>query len=158
MRITLSWKQLLGAAFGLGTLLTLVGGPLLEERGRSQRTRAAVETLQQIADAQTLYREGDLDGNGVYDYAPDLATLIRHGLLDGGLASGARAGYEFQVERGAGPRGEFVWWARANPHQLGVSGDVYLGINMTGIVCFSHRDPIPFDADGGSGDAVVIGS
>lgn len=70
----------------------------------------AVASLKAISSAQSLFREGDKDQDGVLDYA-SLAELGSHHLVDGVLASGAKQGYRYEVRSG----GTFTWCATATP-------------------------------------------
>ena len=114
----------------------------------------AKRSLAEIANAQALYRETDADGNGRLEYAPDLASLGRCGLIDPDLAAGERAGHRFAVRRHASQPNldQFVWSATADPLEPGVSGEYYLGANMAGLVFYSHSAPVEFAEDGSSGN------
>ena len=115
----------------------------------------AIGSLKAIANAQTLFREGDKDCNEVLDYAERLADLTNTGstgtedLIDEVLAAGTKSGYVFRVYR-LDP--EFVWVATASPAEPGVTGNRYFGINMSGQLFDSLTGPVRFYPDGSSPD------
>ena len=150
MKLKLS--TLLWITFGLGAVATIVAMPRIRARRRADQERAALVAIKSIANAQTLYREGDKDGNGVPDYAPDLASLVRCGLLEPELAEEEHRGYRFAVRHHAGQgadaaRDQFLWSATAEPVYPGDSGQRYYGTNMTGLVFFSRQGPVVFSED-----------
>lgn len=158
MKFTLS--TLLWTTFGLGTAAAFFGLPLVEAKHRQDNANAAIESLQAIATAQALYREEDKDGNGVLDYAPDLASLGRCGLIDPDLAAGERRGYRFAVRHHVGSPSLdcFVWTATAAPIALGETGEFYLGIGSAGILAHSRERAVVFEQDGTpEGYCLVIG-
>lgn len=142
----------LGGAFYLGVY------PGLTRRGGGNES-AAIGALKTIANAQTLYREGDMDGNGTLEYAPALSCLINTGkrrdedLIDEVLAAGAKSGYLFRIEFSADTR--FIWAATAEPIKPGVTGGRYFGANMAGLIFFSSTGPVRFNADGSSTNSVL---
>ncbi|MCO5165887.1 MAG: hypothetical protein M9894_05910 [Planctomycetes bacterium] len=54
-------------------------------------------TLRALAEAQERYRLGDLDRNGVHDYAASLSDLERAGQITRTLAEGVVHGYRYAV-------------------------------------------------------------
>ena len=157
MKLKLS--TLMVITLGVGVVATALALPELRGKRRRQNTAAAIQSLKDIANAQTLYREGDKDGNGVLEYAPDLASLGRYQLIPAELASGERLGYRFVVRHHTGPPGtpacaqdQFVWSATATPLEPGESGELYLGANMAGLVFYSRDRAIAVEEDGSSRD------
>lgn len=130
--------------------------PNLYPTRRHHRTNdyAAIWALRAIANAQTIYREGDKDGDNILDYAPNLENLTNTGssgqedLIDEVLAAGTKRGYVFAITSSS----EFRWTANANPLVPGTTGNRYYGINMAGHVYFHPERPVRFEPDGSSKD------
>ena len=94
---------------------------------------AAVAALKTLATAQSIFREGDKDGNSELDYAADLAALGACDLIDSVLASGTKQGYRFSLVRSK-KAPEFLWMAVASPVEPGTSGSKHYAINHEGVV------------------------
>src|SRR5690606_18663004 len=93
---------------------------------------------------QTLFREGDKDGDGLLDYGT-LAELSAANLIDPVLGSGIKQGYRFKVL--VSPQDpEFLWMATAEPVQRPTTGDRCFAINQSGLIYFAQQ-PIPLPAD-----------
>jgi hypothetical protein len=84
----------------------------MKARSRAEETKA-LRFLHELQSAQELYRMNDPDKNGKNDYAPSLAELAKHGLIDAQLGSGQVGDYKFEVHLGADPLAE--WWGTAQP-------------------------------------------
>lgn len=147
------------AGFALASLLAVTGLCLLPDLA-SQRPyaneAAAIGGLKAIANAQTLYREGDKDGDGTLAYAPSLEALVNTGpdredLIDEVLAGGTKQGYTFSIASAS----SLVWTATANPTVPGTTGDRYFGGNMAGMIFFSTERPVRFNSDGSSDDPTL---
>lgn len=104
---------------------------------------AARGALRVLETAQTLYREGDKDQNGVIDYAGTLATLGQAGVIDEVLASGVKQGYLFRLVRSA-EQPEFVWAVAADPILPGVTGRTHYALDWRGRR-WTSDEPIPLD-------------
>ena len=136
-----------------GVVATFASFPLYKHAQTKQRARneaSAIGSLKAIANAQTLFREGDKDQDGVLAYAPDLQTLVKIGLLDPDLEDGIASGYRFVVRHHASPaqQSQYVWSATAEPVLLGYTGDRFFGANMAGLLPFSNERPVTFNSDG----------
>jgi hypothetical protein len=106
----------------------------------------AIGNLKRIGTAQSLFREGDKDGNRVLDYG-ELKALGDAGLIDPGLASGEHDGYRYSLELGADPK--FIWRAQAHPlntgidfHELlipglGPTGSRSFAVNQAGVIYYT---------------------
>lgn len=123
---------------------------LLDERERRQLrgdaepvdpTASAISALRTLAVAQTLFREGDRDGDGVLDYAASLAELGQAQLIDEALASGTKHGYRFEVRRSS-EHPEFMWAATASPVEPGGRS---LFTNHSGVIWWAPDGPRPLD-------------
>lgn len=104
----------------------------------------AIGALKTICTAQSLFREGDEEGDGVLDYARDLRELGRAGLLDPALASGEKHGYSFRMIVSP-EHPEFLWMATATPLDRR-AGARSFAINHMSVVGYSMR-PLPLNAD-----------
>jgi type II secretory pathway pseudopilin PulG len=115
---TLTIVLIVGAIFAVlalpccGILATLLMPALMKARQRAEEAKA-LQLLHELQSAQELYRMNDPDKNGKNDYAPSLAELAKHGLIDAQLGSGEAADYKFVVHLGADPMAE--WWGTAQP-------------------------------------------
>ncbi len=114
----------------------------LSRRRADANEAAAIGALKTISTAQTLFREGDKEGDGELDYARDLKELADAQLIDAALGSGTKQGYVF--ETAASPTTPaFLWMATARPERPGTTGARYFAINHAGVVY--HRADAPFE-------------
>jgi hypothetical protein len=107
----------------------------LRVRRKYGNESSAIHSLRTIATAESLFREGDKDGNGALDYGT-LAQLGEARLIDGELASGTKDGYLFA----AGPStstSEFLWFAVANPEVPDLTGDRYFVTNHAAVIFYT---------------------
>jgi len=144
-------------ALGALALVLSFGGWLAYFHARPRRPKAeygAIGSLRAIANAQTLFREGDKECDEALDYAANLGELVNVGpsgaedLISEELASGTKDWYRFRIRR-LDP--EFVWVANADPTDRRFDKR-YFGINMTGQVFYSEDRPVHFNSDGSSPD------
>ncbi|MCA8924868.1 MAG: hypothetical protein KDD82_23865 [Planctomycetes bacterium] len=111
-----------------GLFLGLVVVPLVRS-WQAQREAAALDGLNAIWVAQCTFFREDLDGDGLHDYAHDLAELERWGALD---PSALPDTYTYRVENGT-----WTWVAYADPKRI---GDPYLGLGpMFGVMAPEGR-------------------
>jgi hypothetical protein len=96
---------------------------------------APIGALKTINTSQTLFREGDKEGDGALDYGT-LEELSNTTLIDAVLGSGRKQGYVFQV-RPSPQTPDFLWMAVANPEEPTVSGDRYFVTNQAGIIYYT---------------------
>jgi len=133
----------------IGLLATGASIPLyrhLHAKQRQKNERAVIGALKAIASAQSLYREGDKDKDGVLAYAPDLASLVRTGVLPAEIGDGEYHGYRITLRRHK--LQQFIWSATAEPLVPGETGDLFLGISMREVVHASRSAALVFDEDG----------
>lgn len=102
----------------------------------------AVNAMKSLSVAQSLFREADKEGDGVLDYAADLAELGKANLISKSLASGKTGGYRFTLCHGS-KAPEFLWMCVASPEK-GKPGRHY-AINHEGVIYVSDT---PFTLDG----------
>jgi len=114
-------------------IIAAIAIPNLIEARKGSNEAAAIGALRTISTAQSLYREGDRDGNGVLDYATSLAELNRRNLIDPVLGGGTKQGYLYTIV-GAD---NFVWSSTASPVTPGKSGDRYFFVDESGVIRFS---------------------
>lgn len=152
-----------------GASLTLVSGkatyrlPRVREAGSSGRLRrkltdlrvgegrggpdgneaAAIGALKTLVTAQTLFREGDKEGDGVLDYGT-LTELSRATLVDAVLGGGKKSGYVFDCQPSAATP-EFLWFATASPAEPGTTGRRYFATNHAGVIYYSTERPFVID-------------
>jgi hypothetical protein len=104
----------------------------------------AIGALKTIATAESIFREGDRDGNGALDYA-SLAQLGRAQLIDAVLASGTKDGYLFEATASTSTS-EFLWFATARPIKPGWSGERYFVTNHSAVIFYTTAAPIVFNS------------
>ena len=115
-------------------IIAAIAIPNLIEARKGSNEAAAIGALRTISTAQSLYREGDKDGNGVFDYSTDLKKLFSNGsLIDEVLANGTKQGYVFTVIAA----NNFEWSAKADPASPKKSGDRYFFVDESGVIRFS---------------------
>ncbi len=107
---------------------------------------AAVENLRAIANAETMFREGDRERDGNLDYGM-LSELSSSAILDSVLGNGTKQGYLFQASYSFATS-EFLWFATASPAAPGYSGDRYFAINQLGVVYYRNGAAFPLDTNG----------
>ena len=140
----------------LGLVVALVV-PTHNHDRKGGNEAAAIGALKTLSMAQALYREGDKDGDEVFDYGT-LSELSETTLIDGILGSGTKQGYLFTCQPVA-TTPEFLWTATATPAVPGTTGVRYFGTNHTGVIYVSRTAPVRFDAEGEVlGDAVPLGN
>jgi hypothetical protein len=120
--------------------------PELGEARKHGNEAAAIGALRTLSTAQSLHREGDRDGNGEYDYAPDLRALGATDLIDRVLASGEKQGYRFELCNGS-EAPEFLWMAVAHPIEPGRTGDRWFVTNQAGVTFYSTDGPFELDRE-----------
>ncbi|MCA8922853.1 MAG: hypothetical protein KDD82_13650 [Planctomycetes bacterium] len=110
---------------------------------REEGGSAVVGTLRTISTAQSLFREGDYEGDNVFDYGT-LAELLDTGLIDAEVAKG-KFGYRFTVEVDK-REPEFQWRATASPIKPGTEARYY-ATDQTGVVFWMDK-PFQFGENG----------
>jgi hypothetical protein len=110
---------------------------------------SAIGALKTINTSQTLFREGDKDGNGTLDYAGSTAELSDTTLIDSILGQGHKQGYVFRVIHSA-PTSEFLWMAAADPIALDdgtLKWRRAFVTNHAGVIYYRAADqgPVPLD-------------
>lgn len=112
-------RRLLRGLAALGAVpLALVAssvGANLQARRVAADEAAAIGALKELTMAQTLFREGDLERDGVLDYGtrPELEAA---GLVDPGLGG---EGYRIEVRVAPGELAQWKWMALATPEGEG---------------------------------------
>jgi serine/threonine protein kinase len=90
-----------------------VGAERITQSGVRSREDKVVSSLYSISTAQSLFREGDKERDGNFDYG-SLAELTAADLIDPDLGQGSKHGYRFEV--GYSPTtSEFLWYGVARP-------------------------------------------
>lgn len=109
------------------------------EEGGSQ----VVGALRTISTAQSLFREGDYEGDNELDYGT-LAELLETSLIDAELAKG-KYGYRFLVEVDK-REPQFLWRATATPIKKGPEARYY-ATDQSGVVYWMN-EPFTFGENG----------
>lgn len=132
-------------------LIALISIPgLLSSRKHSNET-SAIATLRMIATSQSVFREGDKDGDGRANYAT-LAELSQAGLVDEVVSAGTKHGYVIEVGVSS-TAPETLWFAVANPVVPGSTGDRYFAMNHAGVVFYTDRARVLLN----TGDCLING-
>lgn len=95
----------------------------------------ARRALRTIIGAESIFREGDKDKNGLQDYGT-LAQLSQARLVEEVLGSGTRSGYLFRVAPSSSTS-EFLWFATATPVVPTTTGDRYFCTNQAGLIFYT---------------------
>jgi hypothetical protein len=141
-------------SFGLGVVLValtcvisgigaaLVGPSAARVRRQANET-TAIESLRAIVAAEVAFKQKDLDGDGVKNFAT-LGQLGTSGQLQPDLASGLRDLYVFEVGvSSVAPKER--WMATATPISPELSGARYFAVNHSGAVYYRAGRPFPLD-------------
>ena len=120
-------------------IIAAIAIPNLIEARKHGNEAAAIGALKTLNSAQTLYREGDKDGNNTLDYG-NLAQLSNTTLIDGVLGSATKQGYGF-VATPSASTAEFLWLATANPVSPRTTGDRYFATNHAGVIYYTTATP-----------------
>lgn len=102
------------AALPVGLLVWSLGSALAARRAEDEEA-AAIGALKTLWTAQTRFREGDLERDGVLDYGT-LAELEAAGLVGPGLGG---EGYRLEVRVAPGELAQWKWMALATPEGEG---------------------------------------
>jgi len=117
------------------------GGPGARRRANEA---AAIGALRTLVTAQSVFREADKEGDGVFDYASSMAELGKVALIDEVLAGGAKFGYTFNLH--ASPDApEFLWMATARPVEPDAGGRSFV-VNHEGVV-YAIDEPADLTTD-----------
>ncbi len=118
--------------------------PVIEEQGGGRKRRnftMAALAFRTIGDAQTRFREGDKEKDGVCDFGT-LEELRAADLVDPILGAGTKQGYTFEVAPSpVSP--ESLWFGVASPAHP-VVADYYLFTNQSGTIFYTTTQ-IAFD-------------
>ena len=137
-------------------IIAAIAIPNLIEARKHGNESAAIGSLKAISSAQSLFREGDKDGNGVLDYG-NLTQLSQQSLVDGVLGAGVKQGYNFTAS--AGTNVQFTWDADGVPSVVTTTGDRYFYTDHTGVIFYTTTGPISSNGEGGAdgGTAPPVG-
>jgi hypothetical protein len=117
-------------------LLGAFGAAMPDFDGRYRGQAPVIGALKTINTAQTLFREGDKDGDGELDYAGSTHELSATSLIDSYLGTGVKQGYVFRVLHSA-TTPEFLWIAAADPlGPPGLAGDRCFVTNHMGVIYY----------------------
>lgn len=117
-------------------IIAAIAIPNLIEARKHGNEAAAIGALKTISTSQTVFREGDKEGDGLLDYARTLGELSNTNLIDPVLGSGTKQGYIFDATHSTATS-EFLWFATANPVQPGTTGDRYFATNHSGVIYYT---------------------
>lgn len=125
-------------------IIAAIAIPNLIEARKHGNESAAIGSLKAISSAQSLFREGDKDGDGTLDYG-SLAELSAQNLVDSVLGGGTKQGYNFVASSG----GQFTWDADGQPSVAGTTGDRYFYTDHTGVIYYTTTGPMASTGAGG---------
>jgi prepilin-type N-terminal cleavage/methylation domain-containing protein len=128
--------------------------PAVQKVREAANRAAAVNDVLIILQAQGDFKNGDLDRNGVHDYAGSLELLKNAGLLEGPLATGETDGYRFDLQ--ASPDGS-AFQLIADPAAPNRTGDRLFFVDETGVIR-SSTSATPGESEGRAGPATVQGA
>jgi len=105
----------------------------------------AIGALKTIAAAETMFNEGDREGDGNLDYGM-LSELSNSVLIDSVLGTGTKAGFLFQVSYSF-VSSEYLWFGVANPALPTMTGERYFSINMGGAIFYTSTTSLKTDTN-----------
>ena len=117
-------------------IIASIAIPNLIEARKGSNEAAAIGALRTIVTAESLFRSGDKDRNGVLDYG-NLHALGEFNLIDSTLGGGTKQGYVFVANPAAGSSSQFQWSATASPVVSGKSGDRQFFVDESGVIRFA---------------------
>jgi len=123
--------------------LAAVATPQLIEVRKGSNEAASIGALRTISTAQSLFRDGDKDGNGVADYSPTLGALVFPGGADPTLGTGRAHGYAFHLTTSPD---RMHWSVVAAPAAVNRSGDNVFAIDESDVIftdCPPGQHPNP---------------
>ena len=137
-------------------IIAAIAIPNLIEARKHGNESAAIGSLKAISSAQSLFREGDKEGDGTLDYGT-LTELAQQTLVDGILGSGTKQGYNFTAT--GGTAAQFTWDAQGQPSVPNTTGDRYFYTDHTGVIFYTTTGPISSNGEGGAdgGTAPPVG-
>ena len=116
-------------------IVAAIAIPNLLNARKTANEVAAIGALKSITEGQSLFREGDKEGDNSYDYGT-LNELSQANLIDQILGTGTRQGYHFQTDRPA-LTSEFIFFALANPASMGDTGDRAFCTNHMAVIWYT---------------------
>ena len=125
-------------------IIAAIAIPNLIEARKHGNEAAAIGALKTIGTSQSLFREGDKEGDTTLDYG-SLAELSTQALIDSVLGSGTKQGYTF-VSTYSTSTPDFLWWATASPQVPGTTGDRYFCTNHEGVTYYTTISVITMGA------------
>jgi len=151
------------AAVGLCLVIPCIAAiaiPNLIETRQHGNEAAAIGALKTVNTAQSLFREGDKEQDGNFDYG-DLTELSETEVVDGVLGAGTKQGYLFRVDY-CQTTSEFLWYSVANPAVPETTGSRYFMTNHAGVVFYRMDRPFVIDPVGNPAfepppDAIPVG-
>jgi hypothetical protein len=122
---------------GVLSVIQPIAIPNLIGARKGSNEAAAIGSLRTINTAQSLFREGDKDMNGILDYADSLSDLSETNLIDSTLGTGTKQGYLFAIASAS----QSAYTATACPVTQGVTGDRSFFVDQSGVIRFSLSCP-----------------
>ena len=121
-------------------IIAAIAIPNLIEARKSGNEAAAIGALKTVASSQSLFREGDKEGDGEMDYGT-LGELADESLIDTILGTGTKQGYTFSGSYSK-TTSQFLWYCIANPALVGTTGDRYFATNNEGVTYFTNKETV----------------
>ena len=112
-------------------IIAAIAIPNLIEARKGANESAAIATLRTLVTVQTLYRDGDKDGDGTPNYAVNLADMEETNLIDSVLSSGQKQGYNIGLLGTT-----YEWTATAIPQSTN-TGNRRFFVDESGVIRFS---------------------
>jgi prepilin-type N-terminal cleavage/methylation domain-containing protein len=122
--------ELLVVSAILAVVFTLAVPNVRDTRKRANES-SAITYLKAIHSVQNVYKERDLDGDGVHQYATEGIQLAPH-FMGVDFWTNGHNGYKFVIMEDSSPIPEINWGAYAVPIEPGKSGDFLFSIDQRG--------------------------
>lgn len=126
-------------------IIVAIAIPNLIESRKHANEAAAIKGLRTIVTAQGLFREGDKEGDTLFDYGT-LTELNDQNLVDPSLGAGTKQGFTYLTNSGS-ISVEFIFYAIANPVFLGSTGDRAFATNHMGVIFYTSQAVVPVTTD-----------
>ena len=120
-------------------IIAAIAIPNLIEARKGSNEAAAIGAMRTLVTAQSLFREGDKDKDGVLNYAQSVGSLGTYNLIDNTLGSGTKQGYIFSVLGAT----QFQWSATSSPVVMGKTGDRQFFVDESGVIRFTTSTTSP---------------
>ena len=129
-------------------IIAAIAIPNLIESRKAANEAGAIQVMRTIVSAQTMYRDRDMDKNGIHDYCNSFGDLEQSGALRlprvPGSSEVQQSGYTFGLIDPVPPATiRDSWRAVGLPVARGRSGERFFYVDDTGVIRFATNGAVP---------------